>query len=84
MYEEMRKEFEQELDDAFDECTQNEGVMNKEQFRAFVNKTNELSHKRNLKTREVTDEYIDLLWNGYAKWEQVEVDGQVLNDTITK
>ena len=80
----MRNQFDQELDDAFDECTQNEGVMNKEQFRAFVEKTNELCHKRNLKTRETTDEYIDLLWNCYAKWEQEEVDGQVMNETITK
>ena len=58
--------------------------MNKAQFRQFVEATNALSADHGLKVREVTDDYIDLLWNGYAKYEQENVEGDVLNDTITK
>ena len=58
--------------------------MNKAQFIAFAEKCNEMAEKRGLKQRELTDEHIDFIWNCYAKYEQEEIDGDVLNDTITK
>ena len=59
------------MDDAFEQAnTSGDGVMDKDQFRAFVDKMDQLAVGRGLKHRETTDEFIEMCWTGFNGYNQ--------------
>ena len=61
--------FEKEVDDAWDEVHGNgNGIIDFDQFKAFMNKMNDCAVARGLKSRDYTEEEWDMIWtafNGY-------------------
>ena len=69
------KPFGLELEELFAACnTSKDTLMDKQQFRPFIEGLQELGKKWDFLHREVTDEYIDRLWSVYEKYELEEYE----------